>query len=183
MKIIFHTRTLGFLSENDMQNEKISYAISFSRRSRIQIVKCTLEIKTSLFSFLLLSKFIVDIKVPIWVGLVKKSVIKAWVVLGTCILKKGVLKGWHKGTHAHNISLERNKRLRSRNKNMHRNTNKSSGLSKEGEHLLEIDLPSGTIYVGRIWMDINVRLWLEAMTLRTSCCAPSWVAMALRTSM
>ena len=64
--------------------------------------------------------------------------------------KKGVLKGWHKGTHAHNISLERNKRLRSRNKNRHRNTNKSSGLSKEGEHLLEIDLPSGTIYVGRI---------------------------------
>ena len=42
------------------------------------------RIKTNLLSFLLLAQFIVDRKVPIWVG------------LATC-----VLKGWHKGTHVH----------------------------------------------------------------------------------
>ena len=33
------------------------------------------------------------------------------------------------------------------------------GLSKEGEHLLEVEPPSGTIHVGRFEMDVNERFW------------------------
>ena len=35
------------------------------------------------------------------------------------------------------------------------------GLLKKGEHLLEIEPPSGTIHVGRFGMDINGQFWWE----------------------
>ena len=53
-----------------------------------QYVKCIEEIKTNLLSFLFLAQFIVGTKVPTWVGLAKKGVLKGWVGLGTCILKR-----------------------------------------------------------------------------------------------
>ena len=40
-----------------------------------QYVKCTEEIKTHLLSSLLLTQFIVDTKVPTWVGLAQKGVL------------------------------------------------------------------------------------------------------------
>ena len=66
-----------------------------------------MEIKTSLFSFLLVTQFIVDTKVPIWVFLAKTGVLKVWVRYmhpkkGTRIpkgwaKKGGVLQGFAKG--------------------------------------------------------------------------------------
>ena len=50
------------------------------------------------FSFFLLAQFIVYTKVPIWVGAYKKGVLKGWVGLGTCILKRACSKG---GTKEH----------------------------------------------------------------------------------
>ena len=44
--------------------------------------------QTSLFSFLLIAQFIVNTKVPIWVGLAKNDVLKGAVGLGTCILER-----------------------------------------------------------------------------------------------
>ena len=49
-------------------------------------------------SFFLLAQFIVYTKVPIWVGSSKKGVLKGWVGLGTCILKRACSKG---GTKEH----------------------------------------------------------------------------------
>ena len=49
-------------------------------------------------NFFLLAQFIVYTKVPIWVGSSKKGVLKGWVSLGTCILKRACAKG---GTKEH----------------------------------------------------------------------------------
>ena len=45
----------------------------------------------------------------------------------------------------------------------------SSHLSKEGEHLLEIELPSGTIHVGRFQMDISGRFLWEVRVTPIEC--------------
>ena len=49
-------------------------------------------------SFFLLAQIIVYTKVPIWVGSSEKGVLKGWVSLGTCILKRVCSKG---GTKEH----------------------------------------------------------------------------------
>ena len=58
---------------------------------------------TSLLSFLLLAQFIVHTKVPIWVGLVT-YVLKRWVGLGICMLKRVWQKGGTKEQMHNTIS-------------------------------------------------------------------------------
>ena len=55
------------------------------------------------------------------------------------------------------------------NINRNKNKNKSSDLLKEGEHLLEIELPNGTIHVVRFQMDIHGRFWWESRVTPLEC--------------
>ena len=54
-------------------------------------------------------------------------------------------------------------------KNMNKNRNKSNGLSKEGEHLLEIKPPSSTIHVGRFGTNVNRCFWWEPRVASIEC--------------
>ena len=40
-----------------------------------------------------------------------------------------------------------------------------ASLSKEGENLMEIDPPNGTIHVGKLGMDVNGRFWWQARVM------------------
>ena len=44
-----------------------------------------------------------------------------------------------------------------------------AGLLKKGEHLLEVDPPSGTIHVGKFGMDVNGRFWWESRVAPIEC--------------
>ena len=64
------------------------YITHFRRAIELNLEDHSLTQRFNLFSFLLLNQFIIDTTEPIWVVLAKKGVLKGWVNLGTCILKR-----------------------------------------------------------------------------------------------